>query len=187
MVRANVREQLLDAAMTRFRASGFNGSGVKDITDLAGVPKGSFYNHFESKEELGAEIVRLYGAAQGPAADPALPPLVALRHDFASKAAAIEAGSFTRGCLYGDFGNELAAHSEPIRAEVEAGLSTWSDSVTAQLAAARSAGALVSPLDDATLGRFLVASWQGAVVRAKVSRSRAPLEDFLHVLDALLS
>jgi TetR/AcrR family transcriptional regulator, transcriptional repressor for nem operon len=41
---------------------GFNAVGVQDITDAAGVPKGSFYNHFESKEALGAEVVERYGA-----------------------------------------------------------------------------------------------------------------------------
>ena len=187
MVRANVRDQLVAAAMSRFRDHGYNGSGVKDITDLAGVPKGSFYNHFQSKEELGAEIVRVYGAAPGPAVEPGLSPLERLRADFRARADKIAAGEFTRGCLYGDFANELATQSEPIRAEVEAGLAAWSGGVTALLRAARADGSLTSPLDDEALGRFVVAAWQGAVLRSKVSRSRLPLDDFFHALDALLS
>ena len=186
MARANVRDQLVDAAMTRFRDYGFNASGVKDITDLAGVPKGSFYNHFTSKEALGAEIVRVYGSQQL-AADASLAPLERLRADFQAKADAIVAGGFARGCLYGDFGNELAAQSEPIRVEVEAGLGAWSDAVTALIREARTAGAVHSPLDDAALGRFVVAAWQGSVLRAKVAQGRAPLDDFFTVLSVLLT
>ncbi len=186
MARASVRDQLVEAAMTRFRDHGFNGSGVKDVTDLAGVPKGSFYNHFASKEALGAEIVRLYGAGQ-PGFDPALAPLDRLRADFRDKADQIEAGGFSRGCLYGDFGNELAAQSEPIRSEVEAGLEGWSTAVTALLREARTEGLLHSPVDDEALGRVVVAAWQGSVLRAKVSQSCTPLDDFFTLLDALLT
>ena len=186
MARANVRDQLVDAAMTRFRDHGYTATGVKDITDLAGVPKGSFYNHFASKEALGAEIVRVYASAQ-PAPDHSSAPLDRLRADFQAKAEAIVAGGFGRGCLFGDFGNELAAHSDPIRVEVDAGLDAWSDAVTALLREARTAGSLHSPLDDESLGRFVVAAWQGSVLRAKVARDRAPLDDFFTVLSTLLT
>jgi len=61
MPRPNVREKIIDAGLKVLIEKGFNGAGVQDITDAAGVPKGSFYNHFESKEALGAEVVDRYG------------------------------------------------------------------------------------------------------------------------------
>src|SRR5215813_5667914 len=60
MARANVRERLLDAGVEIFHRRGFNGCGVQEITEAAGVPKGSFYNHFESKEALGAAVLDRY-------------------------------------------------------------------------------------------------------------------------------
>ena len=62
MARQNTREQIVQAGLKCLVEKGFNGVGVQDITTTAGVPKGSFYNHFESKEALGAEIVERYGA-----------------------------------------------------------------------------------------------------------------------------
>src|ERR1700761_5312508 len=56
----NVRERLLEAGVQTFSKSGFNGCSVQDITEAAGVPKGSFYNHFESKEALGAAALEHY-------------------------------------------------------------------------------------------------------------------------------
>jgi TetR/AcrR family transcriptional regulator, transcriptional repressor for nem operon len=41
-------------------ATGFNGTGVKEITDRAGVPKGSFYAYFPGKEEFAAEALTHY-------------------------------------------------------------------------------------------------------------------------------
>ena len=63
MVRASshdVRDRLLEAGVRMFRQSGFNGCSVQDITDAAGVPKGSFYNHYDSKEALGAAAIDHY-------------------------------------------------------------------------------------------------------------------------------
>src|SRR5579872_5044139 len=85
MTRPNVREKLLDAGLKVLIEKGYNGSGVQDITDAAGVPKGSFYNHFESKEALGAEVVERYGRdnpRRATLADKSLPPMLRLRKHF---------------------------------------------------------------------------------------------------------
>jgi TetR/AcrR family transcriptional repressor of nem operon len=58
MPRPGFREQLLSAGLATFHERGFNATSVQDITDAAGAPKGSFYNHLESKEALAAEAVR---------------------------------------------------------------------------------------------------------------------------------
>ena len=60
MARHNVREQIAEAGLKAFLEKGFNACGVRDITEAAGAPTGSFYNHFASKEALGAEIVGRY-------------------------------------------------------------------------------------------------------------------------------
>jgi TetR/AcrR family transcriptional regulator, transcriptional repressor for nem operon len=57
MPRPSAREEIVQAGLKCLVEKGFNAVGVQDITDAAGVPKGSFYNHFESKEALGVEIV----------------------------------------------------------------------------------------------------------------------------------
>ena len=60
MPRPNVREQLLSVGLQTLHRREFNATSVRDITDAAGAPKGSFYNHFESKEALAAEVVGRY-------------------------------------------------------------------------------------------------------------------------------
>ena len=61
MARRNTRNAILEAGTKPFIERGYNACSVQDITDAAGVPKGSFYNHFKSKEALAAEIPTEYG------------------------------------------------------------------------------------------------------------------------------
>src|ERR1700740_3028853 len=55
VVKPNVRERLLETGLRILHERGFNATGVQDITEAAGVPKGAFYNHFEGKEDSGAK------------------------------------------------------------------------------------------------------------------------------------
>src|SRR5277367_3249297 len=85
MGRPNVRQKIVDAALKVLIEKGFNGCGVQDITAAAGVPKGSFYNHFESKEALGAEVVECYGRdnpRRAALADTSIPAMQRLRAHF---------------------------------------------------------------------------------------------------------
>ncbi|MDT7633255.1 MAG: TetR/AcrR family transcriptional regulator, transcriptional repressor for nem operon, partial [Pseudonocardiales bacterium] len=64
MPRPSLRENVVAAAVDQFHRRGYQGSGVKDITDAAGLPKGSFYNYFGSKEDMALEALRRYGAGR---------------------------------------------------------------------------------------------------------------------------
>ena len=59
-----MREEIVEAGLAQFHERGFNAAAVKDITDRAGVPKGSFYNHFESKEALAMVTLERYGESR---------------------------------------------------------------------------------------------------------------------------
>ncbi len=189
MSRPSVRPQIVAAAMDQFHLRGFNGCGVRDITEAAGVPKGSLYNHFDSKEALAIEVMRRYEAdcAMEPLTDGSKEPLVRLRAFFETLSESLERHGYSRGCLFGSLGSEMAPHSHAISEQVEQGLARWSASVAAPLHAARASGTLPASTDPDRLGRFIVDAWQGAVIRAKVTQCRAPLDDFFStVFDSLL-
>src|ERR1700735_3447931 len=114
---SGVRGRLLQAGVATFRSAGFNGCSVQDITEAAGVPKGSFYNHFDSKEALGAAALDHYwtdGACERLQilAEPGRPPLEKLRLYFEQIVADMEKIGFTCGCLLGNLAAELSDHSE---------------------------------------------------------------------------
>ncbi|NET33869.1 MAG: TetR/AcrR family transcriptional regulator, partial [Cyanothece sp. SIO1E1] len=56
----NIREKLLEQGLQLFISQGYHGTGIKEVVDQVRVPKGSFYNYFESKDHFGAEVIRHY-------------------------------------------------------------------------------------------------------------------------------
>ena len=73
--------------MKLFIERGFSACSVQDITEAAGVPKGSFYNHFKSKEALAAEILTQYGEGNTDRSiltNPDVPALIRLKKHFAA-------------------------------------------------------------------------------------------------------
>src|SRR5258707_14594163 len=63
MAKASHREKILIAGMQVVHERGFGDAGIRDIVQAAGVPQGSFTNHFESKEAFALEIIDLYFAS----------------------------------------------------------------------------------------------------------------------------
>ncbi|GAA1908425.1 TetR/AcrR family transcriptional regulator [Streptantibioticus ferralitis] len=187
MARPSLREHLIDAASERFHEYGFNGSGIKDITDAAGAPKGSFYNHFDSKESMAVEVMSRYGETRelGMLADKSVAPMERIRRHFVFLSEDLEQYGYTRGCMFGNFGAELSTQSPTIRDEVGRRLGSWESLLASVLEEARAAGELASGVDAVVLARFLVSAWEGAAMQAKVVRGSAPLDDFFAVFDSM--
>ena len=183
MPKPSVREKLVETALERFQAQGFNGCGVQDITDAAGVPKGSFYNHFKSKEILALEVLDRY--AQGSRfellAEGGKPPLARLKAHFEFLADRFEGWNFTKGCLLGNFACETADTNPAMRTAMASAFDRWTQSVAALLREAQAAGEIGAGQDPDALARCLVYAWEGAVTGAKVAKSRGAIEDFFAI------
>ena len=182
MSRPNTREDIVQAGLKCLAEKGFNAVGVQDITDTAGVPKGSFYNHFESKEALGAEIVARYGANQTRRevlTDPAVRPLQRLRRHFDRISTLYADSKFTRNCILGGFSAELANQSETIRESLRKLYGQWTKDLEATIAEAQAKGEIANKTKASDLAAFLLDSYEGALLRARVERNRKPFDRFM--------
>ena len=182
MARKNLKEEIVVAAVEALHRGGFNATGVQDITAAAGAPKGSFYNHFESKEALGVEALDRYW--QGGLAwldvlsKPDSPPLKRLKTYFRGLARAVEGESYERGCMIGNFAVEMSASSRPIRDRLALLLAGWSRAIESCVREAQADGSMRRDMDARTIAAFLLNSWQGAMMRAKVDKDGSALEAF---------
>ena len=182
MGRPSAREEIVQAGLKCLVEKGFNAVGVQDITDTAGVPKGSFYNHFESKEALGVEIVERYGANQTRReilTDPSVPPLQRLRRHFDRISALFAESHFKRNCILGGFSAELANQSETIRESLRKLYGQWTKDIEATIAEAQTKGEIANKTKASDLAAFLLDSYEGALLRARVERSRKPFDRFM--------
>jgi TetR/AcrR family transcriptional repressor of nem operon len=182
MARPSVKEQIVQAGLKILQEKGFNGVGVQEITDTAGVPKGSFYNHFDSKEALGAEIVERYGAdtaRRQVLLDKSLPALQRLRGHFERLNEIFVRAKFERGCLLGNFSAELSNQSAVIRRELAALYGRWSRDIELAIADGQAEGTIPRDKNAAAIAAFLLDAYEGALLRARVERSRAPFDRFM--------
>lgn len=186
MPKHNVKEQIVTAGLNLLHSKGFNATSVQDITEAAGVPKGSFYNHFASKEELGVEVLQRYtewvGHVGAVLRDPALPPRQRLRDYFGLLVASNVAADFSAGCMLGNFSTELSNQSAPIREQARQSFALKSAMLEELIAQGQRDGSIAATLPATELANFAADAWQGAVLRAKAEKNRAPLDRFVDML-----
>ena len=123
MTKLSNRERMLAAGLEVVHAHGYAGASVRDIVSAAGVPQGSFTNHFACKEEFVLEILDLYVAAgrelmASTLLNETLSPLQRLSDYLDANQNRLDANQMRNGCLFGNFSAEATDHSEPIRARL---------------------------------------------------------------------
>jgi TetR/AcrR family transcriptional regulator, transcriptional repressor for nem operon len=182
MPRPSVKEEIVEAALKVLHQRGFNATGVQDITDAAGVPKGSFYNHFESKEALGVEALERYwqGALNGLEIlkDTRTVPVARLKAYFRGLNDLARKLKYRPGCMIGNLSIEMSDQSPAIRERLAGILARWSLAIEACVKEAQADSSLRRDLDAGAMAAFLLNSWEGAVLRSKVDRSDAAFMAF---------
>ena len=185
MSRPSKRAEILRAGIAVLHKRGYGVASVESITDAAGVPKGSFFNHFKSKEEFAGEALAAYFL---PWTQKSQVVLERTDLDSREKLAALlriatdKARGCYDGCMIGNLSVELANESEPVR-EVLAGLfASWSLSFEQVIREGQENGVFNRALDPEKMARFIVNLFQGAVLRAKVERSDASTKEFEEIV-----
>ena len=183
MPKPSLRDTILDAGLRAMFRTGYHGTSVRDVTAAAGAPQGSFTNHFRSKEAFASEVLdRYFASVRGLVAealeDTHLTPRSRLRRYLDLITGRLEGDGFSRGCLIGDLSLEASGSSEMLRTQLDAIFREWRAPFAACIAEAQASGEIASAFEAGELAEFLLASWQGAMLRMKVERSPAALERF---------
>jgi TetR/AcrR family transcriptional regulator, transcriptional repressor for nem operon len=181
--RPSARNSILEAAMKLFIERGFNACSVEDITKAAHVPKGSFYNHFKSKESLAADIVIEYGKGatdRSVLTNRDVNPLTRLKRHFATLN--VHFSSCNDGCLIGKFMAEVSADTPQIRENLRRVLNLWGEQLSSAIADGQRAGSIRKDLPADDLAAFLIDSYEGAILRTRVEKGPRALEYFVKVV-----
>jgi TetR/AcrR family transcriptional repressor of nem operon len=181
------REEILKAGLKVMFQTGYQGSSVRDICAAAGVPQGSFTNHFRSKEEFAKEVLDRYfanlkGCVREALEDRSRGPRERLRRYLDIISGLLAGEQWNRGCLIGDFSLETSSQSSLLRERIEEIFHEWRTPFAACIAEAQSLGEIESTFDATDLAEFLLASWEGAILRMKVERGPGALERFKRIV-----
>lgn len=189
---STTREHLLEVGLRQLRSTGYTATGVKEVLDLAQVPKGSFYHYFPSKEAFVAELFERYALQEGERAqrifgDTAVSPLKRLRKYFEELVSVAGQRGEITGCLVGAMSLEVADHSPKLQAKLQSMYTVWQAGIADVLRQAIKQGELKKSTKPGPLAEFLLNSYEGALVRMKGEKSDRPLDNFLYfTFDVLL-
>lgn len=192
MVKKDTRNEIVRIGTDLISRQGYNATGIDAVLKEAGIPKGSFYHYFKSKEDFGIAVIDHFAERYDRRLDTFLndeevAPLNRLRNYLESGLMKLEQNLCARGCLIGNLGQELADSNERFRSRLDEIFNSWKERFAVCLREARERGELSSDIDPAMMACFILSGWEGAILRAKVMKSAQPVRDFITILfDATL-
>jgi TetR/AcrR family transcriptional repressor of nem operon len=113
--------------------------------------------------------------------DKSMPAIQRLRTHFDGLNESFVKSKFERGCLLGNFSAELANQSDVIRDSLAKLFDRWTNDLEIAVKDAQAEGAVSCHRDAADIAAFLLDSYEGALLRARVQRDRAPFDRFMKV------
>jgi TetR/AcrR family transcriptional repressor of nem operon len=181
---ADVRTKILATGQRLMAGKGYSAIGLNEILTSAGVPKGSFYHYFGSKEAFGEAMLEAYFADYLAEIDRTLaaPGLTMARRllDYFALWQASQSFDDCQGkCLAVKLGAEVADLSEAMRAVLRRGTDGIVERLAAAIAAAVHDGSLAVDGDVEATARSLYQLWLGASIMAKIVRTTEPFETAL--------
>ena len=192
-IRLDKRELILAKGSQVMTRRGYHGTGVQEIVQAAGIPKGSFYHYFASKEDFALQALaftyqpRLQRYAEA-LSNPALSPRTRILGYYSELLAHFsQQERLEYHCFIGSLSFEMNELLPAIGAQVEAILQESALILQRCLEQAQAAGELHAEEDCANLAAFIANAWQGVLTRLKVGSQTRPVEEFIKRLELLLA
>ncbi|WP_193045396.1 TetR/AcrR family transcriptional regulator [Mycolicibacterium baixiangningiae] len=179
--KTDTRQAILDTAERLMVQKGYSAVGLTEVLTTAGVPKGSFYHYFSSKDAFGEAMLQKYFTdylanmdriIATPGAGPA-EQLMTYWQQFYDKQ---KVDDCQGRCLVVKLAAEVADLSEPMRLTLQQGTAGIIDRLERMLAAGVEDHSLPLPVTPALAANSLYGAWVGASVLAKVNRSPEHLD-----------
>jgi TetR/AcrR family transcriptional regulator, transcriptional repressor for nem operon len=186
----SLREALLDAGFDALHAGGYTATGVAAIAAAAHAPKGSFYNHFPSKEALALEVLARYGDERRLELleQPGVPAAQRVREHLEHLGTDLAAHGYRRGCMYGNFAAEAPADAPAVTAAAVAALERWRTVLAAAIRDGQQSGDFTPDIDAGAAAELIVDAWEGAALRAKSTGESTPVDNVTALIfDRILS
>lgn len=174
-------------------AKSYNGCGLSEILKEAGVPKGSFYHFFKSKEELGIAVIEKSSdegvqMLRQRLSDRSMTPVQRLRDYYEWAREHVLSVGFRRECLIPKLALEIGTLSPPMQSAVRCAWDQWRSIVAQCVREGQACGEIDLNHDAEALSDFMISSFEGVLIRVQVNNDIKPIDEFLHfVFEVLIS
>ncbi len=179
----STKQRLLDVGLPMLLEHGYHGLGISAVLEGARTPKGSFYHHFEDKEDFALQVIDQYMRDVHAGLDDCLtdrdrPPLERVRGFFEATQKSYEKQGYL-GCLLGGLGQELSGANDLFRHKIEKCFSEIAERTADCLEEARQRGDIPAESDTRRMASVLVDCWEGAALRSRLRGNASPLTPML--------
>jgi|WetSurMetagenome_2_1015567.scaffolds.fasta_scaffold658389_1 TetR/AcrR family transcriptional regulator, transcriptional repressor for nem operon len=180
MTKESTKDRIIDHAARIMRENGFNNTGIQEILQSAGVPKGSFYFYFKSKDDLGLALIDYYAEFFCALSESSLrsaegPPLQRLKQFFEDRRLHWDQEERKSGCPIGNLTQEMGVISDAFRAKLRQVFGRMNNDIRECLVEAQDLHEISPDLDPAATADFILNSWEGALLRMKAEGDTDPL------------
>jgi len=181
-MKADIKRKILETGAEIIHLKGFNHTGIQEILNAAGVPKGSFYHYFKNKEDFGLQVIDYFNeyfslSCRDILEDAALSPLDKIRQILQRFIEFFRSKDCAYGCPIGNLSQEMGDLSPPFQAKLREAMDFMVDMYAGIIREGQDSREISSRLDAAKAAEFLVSSWEGALLRMKIEISLEPLEN----------
>lgn len=181
----DTKQALIRSGLELLTERGYMTSDIDSILKRVGVPKGSFYYYFASKEAFAHEVLDNYASYFAHKLnkclnDHSILPLERIYNFYLNAKHGMEKYAYNRGCLVGNLGQEITAIPDSFRSRLNEILSDWQNRIADCLTEAQLAGTILQSADVNILAYFFWIGWEGAVMRAKLIKNTEPLTIFIN-------
>jgi TetR/AcrR family transcriptional regulator, transcriptional repressor for nem operon len=183
MAKDAIRLSIIKQGARLVHEKGYNHTGLSDIIKAAGVPKGSFYHYFRSKDDFGLAVINYFGEfiqamLKGHLDDTDTPPLERLARVMDAYHSIFEKLGHRCGCPIGNLMQEMSDLNEDFRNKVGNVYSLMKAGIEQCLREAREQGDIAADLDPGQTAQFILDSWEGAIMHMKLAKDKEPLMVF---------
>ncbi len=186
------RDQILSKGARLIHAQGYKATGLKQILGAAGIPKGSFYFYFTSKDDFACAVIDHFtGSIDGIfdryLRDDGIEPLERLNGLLDYYESAFKKSKATLGCPIGNLSLELADTNEELRQRLQDAVEGFIAQIESCLEEAKSSGQVPFELSTEDTARFIFHGLEGAIMHMKVVKSTEPIRTFRRYLHVYLA
>ncbi|MCP3940094.1 MAG: TetR family transcriptional regulator [Desulfobacteraceae bacterium] len=183
-MKKDTKKRLIQAGIEAILKKSYHSVGIKEILDSVGVPKGSFYHYFKSKEEFGIEVIDYYAREHAATIRSFLEnrsksPIERLKASFMSCLCFYPEKEYGSGCLIAKLSNEVLSMSGDMGAAIKNAFDMWQTLYARMIREAQNCGEIDPDLDPEELAAFIQNAWEGAVMMMQINKNFDPINNYI--------
>ena len=191
-MKQDTKQKIIETGAKIIHHKGYHHTGIQEVLKAANVPKGSFYFYFKNKEDFGLHVIDFFNTMYMDMVNPiitdtTLKPLEKINRLLDWFINLFSDMEYQCGCPIGNLSQEMGdlspVFSDKLLKSVDLIVKLYQD----LLGQAKETHEIFEDLDVEETANFIVSSWHGALIKMKIVKNAAPLENHKSFIMRLLT